>query len=40
MNNLGFTDFILLGVMGLVLIGFMVFIVQRAVDLFSNDGED
>ena len=35
-----FSDYIILGVMGFVLIGFMVFIVQRAVDLFTNDGED
>ena len=34
------SDYVILGTMGLVLIGCMIFIVQRAIDLFSNDGED
>lgn len=37
---MSFSDYIIAGVMGLVLIGFFVFIVQKAMELFANQGED
>lgn len=37
---MSFSDYVITGAMGVILITFFVFIIQKAVELFSNQGED